>query len=248
MPVPNTLADLTSSAATNSPLGSENIGIVDDHVRALGAILKQNASKGANLSSATTLILGNDGSHFDVIGAASIAALTNAWDGRKVSLRFLSALTLINSSNFVLPGATNLVVTANDVAEFVQESASIWRMIGYMKSGSKPDFVGLSAFTSNLNTTGTGYYYKFPNPGNGGLIVQAGTYTHIGFGAFTTFSFPTPFDNACRAIFTTEVLPNDTSTGSRTAKVRILTKSTFNLYPAPALFETNSYFVLAVGY
>jgi hypothetical protein len=41
VPVPTTIGDLSTTAANNSPAGSESPAVLDDHIRALGAFIAQ---------------------------------------------------------------------------------------------------------------------------------------------------------------------------------------------------------------
>lgn len=44
MPIPSTIDDLSTSAASNSPLGSENPGVIDDYLRAIQSVIKQESN------------------------------------------------------------------------------------------------------------------------------------------------------------------------------------------------------------
>ena len=44
MPVPSTIDDLSTSAASNSPLGSENPGVIDDYLRSIQSIIKHESN------------------------------------------------------------------------------------------------------------------------------------------------------------------------------------------------------------
>ena len=51
MPVPSSIADLSTTPASNSPAGSESVGTaMDDYLRTAFAIIKQQDSKGADIA------------------------------------------------------------------------------------------------------------------------------------------------------------------------------------------------------
>lgn len=69
-------------------------------------------SKGADIASATTLVLGSDGNYFDVTGSTGpIAAITVA-AGTFFMLQFDSTPTLTHSATLDLPGEANLTLVA----------------------------------------------------------------------------------------------------------------------------------------
>lgn len=137
MPIPSTIADLSTSAASNYPTGAETVGTsMDDYLRAIQSIQKQVVSKGANLASATTVTFGNDGQYFIITGTTTINAFSNAWDGRQCIVSFSGALQLTNSAGLVLPGGANITTAANDCAVFVNESTGVWRCVSYQRAAS----------------------------------------------------------------------------------------------------------------
>jgi hypothetical protein len=130
MPVPSTIADLSTTAASNSPAGSDAIGTsLDDYLRAIQAIIKADVSVGANISSASSITIPAAGQFFTVTGAVSIASIANSWTGRIVALKFASPLDLVHSSSLVL-GASRTTV-ANDVAVFCNTASGVWDLIAY---------------------------------------------------------------------------------------------------------------------
>jgi len=143
MAVPTTIVDLSTTASSNSPSGSDSIGTtLDDFLRAIQAILKQQFSTGTSLTSATTITPQADGNYITVSGTTTITTIasTYSWNGRVVVLKFSGVLILTHSSNLILPSATNYTTTANDVFAFVQESSGTWRCILWPTS---PALLGL---------------------------------------------------------------------------------------------------------
>lgn len=131
MPVPSTMADLSTTAASNNPPGTETVGTnADDYHRGIQAIVRRESNKGADIASASTLTPGSDGNYFTVTGTTTINAIAGSWVGREVTLAFAGALTITHGSNLILPGAANITTSAGQVYTFVQETATpTWRSI-----------------------------------------------------------------------------------------------------------------------
>jgi hypothetical protein len=139
MPVPNSIADLSATIASNSPQGPDAIGTsMDDYLRATAGILKQMVSLGTNIASVNTITLPNDGHAFIVTGTTTITGIAASWNGRAALLRFDGALQLThNASNFSLPGAANITTAAGDWALFVQTASGVWRCALYGRANGE---------------------------------------------------------------------------------------------------------------
>jgi len=135
MPVPSTVFDISTSAASNSPAGADAIGTsLDEYLRSIQAAFKQAISAGADIASSSSITPPASGSYFAVTGTTGITAIasTNSWNGRVITLRFAGALTLThNASTLILPNGANYTTAAGDVFSFVQESSGSWRCCGY---------------------------------------------------------------------------------------------------------------------
>lgn len=86
MAVPTTMSNLSLTAASNSPAGSDAIGnSLDDYLRALSSILRSTSSVSSSLiaSAATTDISASDGEYVSVTGTASITSLGTGFAGCK---------------------------------------------------------------------------------------------------------------------------------------------------------------------
>ena len=132
MAVPTTITDLSTTAASNSPAGSESIGTsLDDYIRSVQAIIKQGVSKGSDITAASTITPVATSSYFVVTGNTGITAIgeTYSWVGRTVVLKFSGTPILTHSAGLILPGAANITAAAGDVLAFVNESAGVWRCI-----------------------------------------------------------------------------------------------------------------------
>lgn len=123
------MSELSTTAASNNPAGSDAPSTIDDQIRALAAIVRQNVSKGSDIASATTITIPASGNYFVVTGTTTIAGIsdTNSWYGREAVLKFSGALQLTHSASLILPGAANITTVAGDVAHFVSESSGVWR-------------------------------------------------------------------------------------------------------------------------
>ncbi|MFY9342232.1 MAG: hypothetical protein WAT39_07075 [Planctomycetota bacterium] len=91
--------------------------------------------KGTDIASAaTTNIAAATGWFVHVTGTTTITALGTATAGTPRVVRFAGALTLThNATSLILPGSTNIVTAANDVAVFISEGSGNWRLVGYSR-------------------------------------------------------------------------------------------------------------------
>jgi hypothetical protein len=135
MPVPATMADLSLSAASNSPAGGDPIGnTLDDYLRAHAAILRStNALASASIASASTTDLGSaDAESVQITGTTTITSFGTASPGIVREVRFAGALVITHSSSIQLPGAVNYTTSAGDVLTFRSLGAGQWIMTGHM--------------------------------------------------------------------------------------------------------------------
>lgn len=139
MPIPSSIADISTTATSNSPSGTDAIGTsLDDYLRAIQAIIKQQDSKGTDVASGGTIDVPPIGRYFVVTGTTTISAISDDWIGRTVILKFSGALTLTHSAALILPGAANITVAAGDIVVFVNESTGVWRCVAYSRSDGVP--------------------------------------------------------------------------------------------------------------
>lgn len=151
MPVPTTIADLVTSTATNSPLGTEAIGtLADDYIRASAAFIRRESNKGADISSAAALTPGTDGNYFVVTGTTTITSIANSWIGRLIHLRWAGSLTIThNATSLILPGAANIQTDVGSVSVFVQEDSSgNWRCISHRTQLAGRRLIDIQVFTA----------------------------------------------------------------------------------------------------
>jgi hypothetical protein len=104
----------------------------------VSAALMEAGTKGADIASTGTMVIGTDGSYFDITGTTGITAMT-VDAGRIFTLQFDGAVTLTHSSTLYLAGAANFTTEANDHLTFVAVAANDVRQIGAgLKDGGSP--------------------------------------------------------------------------------------------------------------
>jgi len=100
-------------------------------------------TKGADISSATSLTLGKDGNQFDVTGTTTITSIATQGIGAYVTLHFDGVLTFTHhSTNLVLPGAANITTAAGDIAVMYEYASADWRCVSYNKASGSPIVAG----------------------------------------------------------------------------------------------------------
>ncbi len=151
MAVPTVMSDLSTTAASNSPAGSEAPISTDDFHRAIQAILRHTNAKGSDIASATTTNIGAaTGEFVDVTGTTTITGLGTIAAGIVRTVRFTGALTLThNGTSLILPGGANITTAANDTAIFRSLGSGNWLCIEYKKQSG----VAVIAFNGGTVTT-----------------------------------------------------------------------------------------------
>lgn len=174
MPVPSSMADLSTTAASNYPTGSDSPTSGDDYFRAIQAIIRSTNAKGVDIASATTTDIGAaTGEFVDVTGTTTITGLGTVAAGIVRTVRFTGALTLThNATSLILPGSANITTANGDVAQFISLGSGNWKCVNFIPQAGYPlksgaTFTGAineaqgadiaSAATVNL-TTATGNY------------------------------------------------------------------------------------------
>lgn len=141
MPVPTSITDLSTTASSNYPGGTDSVAVntgPDDYFRAHASIIRRLQAKGANVASAATVDLGAiaDGSYVHITGTTGITSFGTVAAGVSRTVVFDGALTIThNATSMILPGAANITTAAGDVAEFVSEGSGNWRCKTYQTGG-----------------------------------------------------------------------------------------------------------------
>jgi len=110
-------------------------------------------AKGADIASATTLVLGTDGNFFDVTGSTGpIGAITVA-AGTFFCLQFDSTPTLTHSATLDLPGEANIVAAAGDRAICWAQAANDVQVLSFTRAGQSAETVGVWQHVSTTALT-----------------------------------------------------------------------------------------------
>jgi microcystin-dependent protein len=129
--------------------------------------------KGADVASASTVNLGNDGNFFNITGTTTITSITAKSAGTVVWLRFTGVLTVTNGSNLKLNG--NFVTAADSILQLVSDGTN-WYEVS--RQPTTTTFLGLNDTPSSYS----GQANKFirVNPGETGLEFVAGIPVGLG--------------------------------------------------------------------
>ena len=117
-----------------------------------------NLSKGADVASASSLVLGTDGNYFDITGTTTITSIATLGIGTQVTLHFDGALTLTHhATDLILPSGANVTTAAGDEFTFVEYASGDWRCIGYVLASGEAIVGGAGGGGNFNNQTGTTY-------------------------------------------------------------------------------------------
>ena len=117
--------------------------LVGDTTPQLGGFLDANGNymqteKGADIASASPIVITTVGDYFDVTGTTNFAAMTVAAD-RQFTLQFDGVLTMTHhATNLDLPGEANITTAAGDVAVFQSTAANQVQCISYTRASGEP--------------------------------------------------------------------------------------------------------------
>lgn len=171
MPVPSKMADLSNTAALNSPPSTETVAPnLDNYLRSISAILKStNSVASSTIAAASTVDIANaDGEHVVITGAATINSLGTGFIGCVRELRFASAgAVIVHSADIVIPGAGNITVSAGDVYTARCTDVGVWMLVAGSRSIS---FNGTVTSVNLTSTTGL--------TASGGPITGSGSLTY----------------------------------------------------------------------
>lgn len=137
MPVPSAITDLSTTLASNSPAGSDNVfPDLDNYLRAHAqfvALLRdgRGLSTEVSLASAATCDIGGAASMFvQITGTTTITSFGTNYLPR--ILRFAGVLTLThNATTLILPTGANITTAAGDMCLAVPVGTSGWRVLQY---------------------------------------------------------------------------------------------------------------------
>ena len=125
------MADTSTGLGITLAVSTDTVD-VENHVYNPLQTLDAQFKKGSDLSSASSLNVGNAnaGNYFHVTGTTGITAITARNAGNVICLRFAGALTIThNSTSLILANGTSRTTAANDIMYFVSEGSGNWRCI-----------------------------------------------------------------------------------------------------------------------
>jgi hypothetical protein len=151
MAVPSVMADLSTTANSNSPAGTESPSNADDFLRAIQAIVRTTNAKGSDIASATTTDIGAaTGEFVDVTGTTTITGLGTVAAGIVRTVRFTGILTLThNGTSLILPTSANITTAANDRAIFRSLGSGNWLCVAYIKANGQA-LAPITTYTSDI--------------------------------------------------------------------------------------------------
>ena len=129
MAVPTAITDLSATAASNSPAGSDAVFTdLDNFLRAIQAFIRQGDTRAANVASASTADLGAAvGRIVNITGTTTITSFGAGTAGELRTVRFTGILTLThNGTSLILPKAANIVTAVGDAGTFRSLGGSNW--------------------------------------------------------------------------------------------------------------------------
>lgn len=132
MPVPNTMADLSQTAGSNYPVGSEPIGNnLDNYLRSHAAIIKSTNSVASTTmpSGSTVNVALADGEAVVITGAATINSLGTGFVGCRRELRTADAAKFAHSAALQLPGSRDITAAAGQAFTFRCIAAGVWSLV-----------------------------------------------------------------------------------------------------------------------
>jgi hypothetical protein len=137
--IPLVMSDMSTTAASNFPAGTEAPSNADDFFRAIQAILRTTNAKGSDIASAATTDIGAaTGEFVDVTGTTTITALGTIAAGIVRTVRFTGALTLThNATSLILPGSANITTANGDCAMFRSLGSGNWKCVSYIRQDGK---------------------------------------------------------------------------------------------------------------
>ena len=123
----------------------------------------ESGTKGADIASAATVVIGTDGSYFDITGTTGISTQFTVDAGRRFTLQFDGAVVITDNAAITLAGAANFTTAAGDILSFVATAANTVVQTGYsLVDGGSPvapaaggGITQASAWRLTANLTGT---------------------------------------------------------------------------------------------
>jgi hypothetical protein len=179
-----TLADGANGDISITPNGTGNV--------VLGGDLDCNGSQiqwsqGADVASATALVVLTDGNYFDVTGTTTITSInTTGGVGTLIKLHFDDALILTHhATDLILPGGANITTAAGDEAEFIEYATGDYRCTNYSKASGEA-VVSSGSFDPDgavtINESGADVDFRVEGSGAANALFVQGSDGAVGIG------------------------------------------------------------------
>lgn len=139
--VSSNLKDWSTTANSNAPSGSANVGAnLDDNLREIQKVVRQDlATKGSDIVAAPATDLGAVAGLFhDITGAATVTGLGTVSAGIWKLIKFEAIAVLVHSASLILPGAANITTAVGDTALVFSEGSGTWRVVFYQRAAVAP--------------------------------------------------------------------------------------------------------------
>lgn len=147
MPTPTVITDLSQTAASNYPAGTDSPSVLDDVQRAHAAFIallrdgKGQSSVQTIAGGATTDIGGVNSQFVEVTGTPIITSFGTNYTGVRF-VRFTGAAVITHNATLInLPGTANITTASGDCLVAVPNSTGNgWNVTSYQRAATAPDF------------------------------------------------------------------------------------------------------------
>src|SRR5574343_998778 len=159
MPVPTSITDLSTTASSNSPGGTDSVAAntgPDDYFRAHAAIIRTLAAADTIAAASTVDLSTKNNTFITLTGTATtINALGTVAAGVAKWLIYNAAHTVThNATSLILMGGATRTVAAGDASLFVSEGSGNWRELLYSGGAYQPLDADLTALAGLAKTDG----------------------------------------------------------------------------------------------
>lgn len=163
MPTPTVITDLSQTAASNYPAGTDSPSVLDDVQRAHAAFIallrdgKGQSSAQTIAGGATTDIGGINSQVAEVTGTPTITSFGTNYTGIRIA-RFTGAAVITHNATLInLPGAANITTAAGDALMAVPNSTGNgWNVVQFMRASALYALVGGDIGAATATTAALG--------------------------------------------------------------------------------------------
>ena len=163
MPTPTVITDLSQTAASNYPAGTDSPSVLDDVQRAHAAFIallrdgKGQSSVQTIAGGATTDIGGVNSQVVEVTGTPTVTSFGTNYTGVRV-VRFTGAAVLTHNSTLInLPGAANITTSSGDcLISAPNSTGNGWNVFSFMRASALAAVVGGDIGAATATTAALG--------------------------------------------------------------------------------------------